>query len=173
MANPQQVDPFIVFRQDASYKFRKFRHEGRVPTTAELQAHGRPLLLQLPKRGWFRGLRDPHRRPRYRPYREQPNPLGLGDPRNRHLARPARLRLQLRLAPYRLRLERTLGWGGNGIASLFSLLQTDPQGQQVREYFVAKCSLRQTQSAIDAMKQEKSWQQVGWSPWSVKLPKDL
>jgi hypothetical protein len=86
--------------------------------------------------------------------------LGVGDQRNRHLARPARLRLQLRLAPYRLRLERTLGWGGNGIASLFSLLQTHPQGQ-VREYFVAKCSLRQTQSAIDAMRQEKSRQQVG------------
>ncbi|KAK4119551.1 hypothetical protein N657DRAFT_674818 [Parathielavia appendiculata] len=53
------------------------------------------------------------------------------------------------------RLERTLGWGGNGIASLFYV---DPGNGAPRDYFVAKTCINPASRAAGALCEEKNMQ---------------
>ncbi|KAK3305278.1 uncharacterized protein B0T15DRAFT_531814 [Chaetomium strumarium] len=137
MSNPLT---FTQLKRKLTYKFDWFRENGEEPDAGKLQAVvDWPTYYRKPaKRGVPPELKARKRRPKKYTYTEGANPLGVGFWYNRLAARQARIRLRQHLALYHLRLEQTLGWGGNGLACLFYL---DNRNGGPREYFVAKCSI--------------------------------
>jgi hypothetical protein len=85
------------------------------------------------------------------------DPDAIGHNRNQDAAKEARIWLSAKLAPFNFRLERTLGWGGNGIASLFSW---DPGNGAARRYIVAKATITGDAAALAALRRERNTQNV-------------
>lgn len=113
MAAPQPVVDFPALRREITFNLATFRAKGRSPLPHELHLADR---LRLPKRGFFRGLKQyTQRRPRAWAYDETVNPLGVGNRHNAPDAKLARIRLEGRLAPYGMNLVHTLGWGARGL----------------------------------------------------------
>jgi hypothetical protein len=83
----------------------------------------------------------------------------IGLSHNKFAAKEARKRLERLVAPHQLRLVRTLGWGGNGIASLFSYATS----KKNIDHFVAKHNVCNTEW-LDAglLKDEEALQRVSW-----------
>lgn len=135
MAAAQQA-AFRERQRNITWQFRTYRNTGRNPTAHEV-ALDKARHLLIPKRGWFRGVRSRPGRPKLdRILRRAP--FSWGPEYSEEAAKAARLGLQRDLRRYGLRLHRTLGWGGNGIATLF---YRDPDDGGPRDYFVAKCNL--------------------------------
>lgn len=65
----------------------------------------------------------------------------------------ARQRLRRKLLPRRLHWSKDLGFGGNGLASLFFLSDGSPNSK--RQYFVAKCNFSGDHNDHAALRQEK------------------
>ena len=156
---------FEYQRKETTYHLHKIRDFGRLPYEHEVEAQ-KWRTLKIPKRGAFRGLRRRPGRPNLVEYHRH---FFLGGRNNMRDAKKARVRLERKLAPYRLQLERTLGWGGNGVASLFYL---DRRDGTPRDYFVAKCSLDNSRRSINALEREREKQEVG-SPPPKKKKKSL
>ncbi|KAK4098423.1 hypothetical protein N658DRAFT_509591 [Parathielavia hyrcaniae] len=152
-------------QQRSSYKFHKYRTLGRFP--AKYDEHGRPHPeatahrdLRRPKRNWIRGPGLFHG------LRRLPGAVKLGPAwsvnvgrvgfaHNAAPARVARIWLSNTLWNVSARLERTLGWGGNGIASLFYI---DYNNGAPRDYFVAKTCINRTLRAVASVAREKYYQ---------------
>ncbi|KAK4148579.1 kinase-like domain-containing protein [Chaetomidium leptoderma] len=159
MANSSDAD-FLRLKQQTSHYFASICQEGVAPDLGQeddsdeenkkIRKH--ITSLRLPRRGWFRGLQRQLGRLRQLRYGGRPNSIGHGF--NRDDAKAARRRLQARAAPHDLRLERTLGWGGIGIATLFSRRIL---GKTRRDYFVAKCNIADDED--DELREEKARQQ--------------
>lgn len=128
---------FRRLQKETSYQFSVYRTKGRNPTPAEVLRNSKTSYV-IPKRyGRFRGLRRRAGRPNMAPHEGSRAP-SAGPPRLLAAARLARQRVQLQTNAYGLRLHRTLGWGGNGLAMLF---YKEPQGGGPREYFVVKTNM--------------------------------
>jgi hypothetical protein len=114
------------------------------------------LKIHHPRIGVFRGLRQlPQPVNLTRSYAYDPDAIGHRG--NQEAAKGARIWLAAKLVPLTLRLERTLGWGGNGIASLFSW---DPGNGAARKYLVAKTTINASPGAIASLKRERHTQNV-------------
>lgn len=149
------------FRQQqllSTYKLNKFRTQGKLDVS---EAEANTLNAQhmqrhwRPRRGAFTGIRASHDNPGLRRYYSS---YALGGSVNYNNAKVARIRLSQRLRQHNLQLERTLGWGGNGIASLFYI---DRGNGLPRDHFVAKCNIRPDPSAIVSLQREKEKTDVG------------
>lgn len=157
--NPTQTNPFLALQRKQAFYLATFRVKGRSPLPDELNLANR---LPVPKRSFFRGLKQyTQRRPRPWAYDETANPLGVGNRDNAPDAKIARIRLQTKLLRYGLTLVHTLGWGGNGLAALFSL---PGQNGRPTEYFVAKCPLRGSAAAIRLLQDEGDKHRVSPPP---------
>ncbi len=133
-------------------EFRMLRNEGRWPNVID---NTRPRRLLLPKRGplprikkvrhWFTAI----------PFTEGVNSLGVGHRANMFEARHARRRVRQDVQPHHLQPVTTLGWGGNGIATLYRY-----QHAGVQDYFVVKAAIHNTPRAHQNLANEAAKQRV-------------
>jgi hypothetical protein len=152
-ANP--AAPAIV--QDDDMKqicadFRILRAEGRWPNAMDNININR---LKFPRRGVFRGVKKVRHRFTGIPFTEGINSLGVGHRRNMDAAKAARDRVVLRVAPAHLTPLTTLGWGGNGIATLYRYSHNN-----IVDYMVVKAAIRNRQACHDAIREEAKKQKV-------------
>ncbi|KAH6617370.1 kinase-like domain-containing protein [Chaetomium tenue] len=142
---------FVQKRQ--AFQFEKFRTQGRFMTEGEIEA-GKFLTIKIPKRGRYRGpglLSG-----KWKGSRFNWDPDDIGTHTNSKEAKRARISLQRRLKAHNFHLERTLGWGGNGIASLYRF-KRGPAGPV--DYFVVKCNL-DSQKSLRGLRREREMQTV-------------
>ena len=151
-------DTEAAFQQHVAFILMTVRNKGRLPEGREVRNRWHERL-ELPKKVRFHGLRGPRKRGRKERkwYEVLLNVLGVGFDHNKHQARTARMGLDAKLQPYRVQRVHTLGWGGHGIACLFTYM---PVGGAAPEFFVAKCNLTQTPTARALLRNEKSKQMV-------------
>lgn len=133
-------------------KFRMLRAEGRWPNEIDNIKPGR---LRLPRRGVFPGVKKVRHRVVGIPFTEGINPLGVGHQHNKLEARAARLRVELEVALHNLRPVTTLGWGGNGIATLYRY-----SFNNVDDYFVVKAAIRNDPDHHEVVQDEATKQRV-------------
>lgn len=149
---------FKEVQRELTFRFAKFRQEGRsIGSEEDARAWAN---IQIPRKGTFGRLRERPGRPRLED-KYFAHKFIIGHRHNEKPARAGRVRLGKRLAPYRLKLERTLGWGGNGVAALFYL---DGVGDSFtgkgRDYFVAKCNINSDTHSTWVLQREKEFTAV-------------
>jgi hypothetical protein len=163
-----ELREFQLLQQKLTYNFLKVRQEGR-ELTEDDESRNRYKFVK-PKggrlRGRFQGVRPP-RRGKPRLDKVGGDPGAIGHPVNERIARKAQRRLTRKVGSYGLDLVRTLGWGGNGIASLFQTRQ----GTIPAHTFVAKCFIEKGRAYTRMMTRERNYQGVSCrSPLSTAVP---
>lgn len=158
--NPAQIAAQIA-AQNAAFLDRQLRYTQRfllyrqqdVPVTDPVNPPY--IYAQIPRPGHFLGVAwlPPPLRTALFPARYR-----VGIPHNQAQANQANERLKGQLEPYEMQFERILGWGGNGVAALFSRRQV---GRRKRELFVAKCNIVNSQTAKEQLQTERAIQAVG------------
>jgi hypothetical protein len=151
-----EEEKFRVSQMKARLNFRSFRTTGspreQLPSDADVAGH-----IGILVRNAFKGIQGPEKyaRPKTKLLERREGEIGLAH--NKIEAKEARKRLERLVAPRQLRLVRTLGWGGNGIASLFSYTRS----KAVIDHFVAKHNISNT-NYLDAhlLKEEERLQRV-------------
>lgn len=154
-------EQFRISQKKTKLNFQSFLRAGTfnkklVPSDAGVAGH-----IGRRARNAFKGIRgpEPHQQPKTTEIERGEGRIGLQE--SMHQAKDARKGLEQLVAPHRLSLVRTLGWGGNGIASLFSY--TAANGET--DHFVAKHNIDNSQY-LDAqlLKEEERRQRVSWHP---------
>ncbi|SPQ26523.1 cc25b1bc-5976-4992-9d6c-7d8b4de0e9d1 [Thermothielavioides terrestris] len=141
-------------QRQAAYQFEQYREWGAGVRNVDCTTQ-QALAYQalIPRQGAYPGLTHPN--PGSAPELEELDDEAVMPPTPRD--RPAAKRkLKLQLSHRRLRFEKWLGWGGNGLASLFYL---DSATQRVprrgrRTYFVVKSCLRPDANSTAALQRE-------------------
>ncbi|KAH6842485.1 kinase-like domain-containing protein [Chaetomium sp. MPI-CAGE-AT-0009] len=149
-----EEDKFMFLKRKQTFKFQKFRTEGRDLSDSEIKK-GKFETLKLPKRGRYRGPRLLAGRWKGGRFTWDPDDIGYHG--NADQAKLARQTLQRRLKFHKFHLERTLGWGGNGIASLYRF-KSGPDSPVDR--FVVKFPVHHRESVVSALKRERRRQAV-------------
>lgn len=147
-------ETFEFLQKKQAFHFAKFRTQGRYITFDEI-LKGKFKKIKLPKRGRYRGpglLAG-----RWKGSRFNWDPDEIGHHGSSKMAKRTRINLQRRLRGHQLHLERTLGWGGNGIASLYRF-KRHPAGPA--EYVVVKCNIN-SEASSRGLKREREVQRVG------------
>jgi hypothetical protein len=136
--------------------FRSFRGMGsfkdQIPSDADVAGHIGRLV-----RNEFKGIQRPAKYARAKTKMIASREGDIGLLHSKFAAKDARKRLEKLVARHQLRLVRTLGWGGNGIASLFSYATS----KKNIDHFVAKHNVCNTEW-LDAnlLKDEEALQRV-------------
>ncbi|AEO64627.1 uncharacterized protein THITE_2126944 [Thermothielavioides terrestris NRRL 8126] len=156
MAAPAAPPNLDDLQRRAAYEFEQYRQRGAVVRDVDCTTQ-QALAYQasIPRQGAYPGLTHPN--PGSAPVlRRFPNRV-INPPTPRD--RPAVTRkIKLQLSHRSLRFERWLGWGGNGLASLFYL---DSATQRVprrgrRTYFVVKSCLTLDAGSTRALRRENA-----------------
>ena len=153
-----EEDEFRFLQKKLTFQFAKFRTEGRRLTNDEI-IWAKFRRLRLPKRGRYRGpglLAG-----KWKGLRFAWDPDDIGHRDNSAEAKRARIFIQRRLKAHKFDLERTLGWGGNGIASLYRFRRSPDRPV---EYVVVKGNIDQRKSKEKRLIREREVQEVGAQP---------
>lgn len=160
-AEYESEDNFRLLQKKQAFEFAKFRTEGRRLTSGEILLR-KFRRLKLPKRGRYRGpglLAG-----KWKGSRFSWDPDYIGHHGNSETAKKTRIRLQRRLKAHNFNLERTLGWGGHGIASLYRFRRGL---NRPVEYVVVKSNIDNNDSAEkslilkNSLIRERKAQEVG------------
>ncbi|EAQ84581.1 predicted protein [Chaetomium globosum CBS 148.51] len=135
----------------SNFQFRTYRTIGSQLVNYQSQAY---LDFPFPQPGVYRGVRKGEAlfHSEYQYPARGPGDVIRVDPRPAGLS-AARQRLRRKLLPRRLHWSKDLGFGGNGLASLFFLSDGSPNSR--RQYFVAKCNLGGGQDVDETLRHEK------------------
>ncbi|KAK3295081.1 uncharacterized protein B0H64DRAFT_362906 [Chaetomium fimeti] len=166
-AKQLEEDRFLFVKRKLVFSFQKFRTEGRHLTASEIEK-GKFYDLNLPKRGRYRGPRLLAGRWKGTHFHWDPD--DIGHHWNAEEAKLARQSLQRRLKVHKLHLERTLGWGGNGIASLYRF---KPGPNAPVEHFVVKSVINPTESKVSSLKRERERHAVYRGALHIVQSRDL
>jgi cell division protein FtsB len=155
-AERKAEDDFRSRQKLQAFQFAKFRTEGRRLTVEEVEGE-KFKTLKLPKRGRYRG--PGMLAGKWKGFRFSWDADDIGHHGSSTQAKRARIRIQRRLKAHKFHLERTLGWGGHGIASLYRFRRGP---DHTVEYVVVKCHIDQDNKLKEtSLIRERKVQEVG------------